>query len=218
MEHTMKSHEQDIRHENEWREPEAAEIAREAKHRRSPRLRVARVSTIALVSALAAYVLMGCGQHKSHELAQTSSVHDGLVVAQPASVTPQAPTTSQSSETTESTPREAATSVDAVPPEVNANVTDTSVVRGSVIEVSAEGSSDVVSMSVKDDLGTELPMAYDSANQVWRAFYRVPLKSKTERVGLAVTAKNASGRWRRVYEFVQVEHESGREPVANPEQ
>jgi hypothetical protein len=211
----MKSQEQQHRHENEWREPEAAEIARAAESRRSAGVRFVRLSTVVLASALGAYVLMGCGQHKSHELTQSSSEHDGLVVAQPASATP--PSEQQTPVTTEGAPREAAKSADAVPPEVEATVTDSTVVRGSVVEVTAEGSADVVAMSLKDDLGTELPMAYDSASQVWRAFYRVPLKSKSERVGLAVTAKNATGRWRRVYEFLQVEHEGGREPVANPE-
>ena len=214
----MRNQEQESRqHEAEWREPEAMEIARERSQRMSPRLKFARVSTLVLVSALTAYVLMGCGQHKSRDLSQSTSEHDGIVVAQPASAgPPPAPTESQAS--SETTTREAATSIDAVPPEVEASVTDSAVVRGTVVEVEARGSSDVVSMSLKDDLGTELPMAYDSTSQVWRAFYRVPLKSKSERFGLAVTAKNATGRWRRVYEFVQLEHEAGKEPVANPEQ
>ena len=213
----MRNQEQESRqHEAEWREPEAMEIARERGRRSKPALKIARVSTLVLASALTAYVLMGCGQHKSHELSQSTSAHDGIVVAQPASAA--LSPTSEPQPMNETTTREAATSADVVPPEVEASVTDSAVVRGTVVEVTAQGSADVESMSLKDDLGTELPMAYDSTSQVWRAFYRVPLKSKSDKLGLAVTAKNGTGRWRRVYEFVQVEHEAGKEPVANPEQ
>lgn len=98
-------------------------------------------------------------------------------------------------------------SVDSLPPEVSASVSDTLVTPGSAIEVIAEASVDATELSLKDDFGTRQRFTYDQQGKIWRAFYRVPLKS-VDRLGLSVTAKNGSDRWRRVWVFLRVERAS----------
>jgi len=47
-------------------------------------------------------------------------------------------------------------------------------------------------------------MVRDEVGNTWRVGYRVPLRPGTDRLGLSVTAKNESHRWRRVWLFLQV--------------
>jgi hypothetical protein len=98
-----------------------------------------------------------------------------------------------------------ATSADSLPPEVAPAVEETAAVPGSVIEVTAEGSADVVGVVLGDATGRKYPLALDSASNLWRVFYRVPLKVREERLGLSLTATNGAGRWRRAWVFVPVQ-------------
>ena len=59
-------------------------------------------------------------------------------------------------------------------------------------------------MALSDGRGDALPMVKDSTGNVWRVNYRVPLRPKTDRLGLAVTAKNEGNRWRRVWMFLRI--------------
>ena len=45
--------------------------------------------------------------------------------------------------------------------------------------------------------------------EVDSTFYRVPIRTRTERVGLSVTASTNSNRWRRVWVFMNVEPAGG---------
>ncbi len=92
----------------------------------------------------------------------------------------------------------------ALPPEVIASVPDALVVPGSIVEVTAEGSSDVTSIILSDGRGQTRPFTYDATASVWRASYRVPLRSATERLGLSATATNGGNRWKRVWIFLDV--------------
>jgi hypothetical protein len=46
--------------------------------------------------------------------------------------------------------------------------------------------------------------------KAWRAVYRVPMRTKADRVGLAVTATNGQGRWQRVWVFIDVDKGGGK--------
>jgi len=93
---------------------------------------------------------------------------------------------------------------DSLPPDVMITAVDSLATPGQAIEITAKGSSDVVSMSLWDGLGQRQAFRYDQGTQEWRVLYRVPLKLHTERLALAVTAKNGSNGWRRVWLFPQV--------------
>ena len=91
------------------------------------------------------------------------------------------------------------------PPDVVAAVSDTFVTAGQAVEVSVQGTSDVTEMALSDGRGDAIPMVKDASGDVWRVGYRVPLRPASDRVGLAVTAKNQAHRWRRVWVFLQVD-------------
>ena len=97
---------------------------------------------------------------------------------------------------------------ESLPPEVTASVIDTLVAPGSAIEITAQASVDATDLSLWDGVGKRQPFSYDEAGKVWHAFYRVPLRS-ADRLGLSVTAKNESGRWRRVWLFLSVDRGVG---------
>jgi hypothetical protein len=92
----------------------------------------------------------------------------------------------------------------ALPPEVAVSTTDSLAVPGSIVEITAEASGDVVTMVLSDGKGQSRPFAYDSAANVWRTTYRVPMRSATERLGLSVTATNGENRWKRVWVFLNL--------------
>lgn len=91
-----------------------------------------------------------------------------------------------------------------LPPEVVVNAPDSLVVPGSIVQVTAEGSSDVTEVTLSDGRGQSRPFVFDATANVWRASYRVPLRSTTERLGLSITATNRGSRWKRVWIFLQV--------------
>jgi hypothetical protein len=92
-----------------------------------------------------------------------------------------------------------------VPPDVVASVSDSFVTPGQPIEVSVEGTPDITEMALSDGRGDAIPMVRDASGLVWKVNYRVPLRPRTDRLGLAVTATNDTHRWRRVWVFLQVD-------------
>jgi hypothetical protein len=109
-----------------------------------------------------------------------------------------------------------AASVDSLAPEVAAAIVDPLVVPGGSIEVTAQASSDVEAVTLTDDRGGRYPFAYDSEKDEWRVAYRVPMRIASERPALSVTAKNAAGRWSRVWLFLDVEKKEAA-TVAEPD-
>lgn len=102
-----------------------------------------------------------------------------------------------------------------VPPDVVASVSDEFVQPGQPIEVTVEGTPDITEMALSDGRGDAIPMVRDSSGLVWKVNYRVPLRPRTDRLGLAVTAKNDTHRWRRVWVFLQVD--DGRQQAESAE-
>jgi hypothetical protein len=100
------------------------------------------------------------------------------------------------------------------PPDVIASVSDTVVSAGQPVEVTVEATPDVTEMALADGLGDAIPMVRDSNGLTWRANFRVPLRPRSERLGLSVTAKNQDHRWRRVWLFLEVESARPAEPTA----
>ena len=92
-----------------------------------------------------------------------------------------------------------------VPPDVVPSVSDQFVTPGQPIEVTVEGTPDITEMALADGRGDAIPMVKDTSGLVWRVNYRVPLRPRTDRLGLAVTAKNDQHRWRRVWVFLTVD-------------
>jgi hypothetical protein len=102
----------------------------------------------------------------------------------------------------------AAASVDSLPPDVAATLSDEKVFTGTSVEITAKGSPDVDAVVLGDGNGGRAPFAYDSSADLWRVAYRVPVSPKSDRLALSVTARNAAGRWRRVWVFMNVEKET----------
>jgi hypothetical protein len=94
-----------------------------------------------------------------------------------------------------------------LPPDIAASVTEIVATPGSIVEIEVEGSDDVVAMTLSDGGRTETAFRFDESAGLWRASYRMPLRPKTDRIGLSVTARNASQRWRRVWVFVKASRE-----------
>lgn len=96
---------------------------------------------------------------------------------------------------------------ESLPPEIDATVSAEPVQPGSVIEISAVGSSDVTEMVVTDARGKTFPMTRIEETGAWRVFYRIPMKVAGDRVALSVTAKNGVNQWQRVWVFPNVVRE-----------
>jgi hypothetical protein len=160
---------------------------------------------------------MGCNR-QSESTASKGGRVGGDVAARPAPAT-EAVTASQpevvagSSAATESDPAVRAdqteiTPAEFLPPDVATTVSEIAAAPGSVIEVRAEGSSDVVAMTLSDGRTAPTDFRYDDVEGLWRAAYRVPLRPTSDRIGLSITAKNATSRWRRVWVFVKPHRET----------
>jgi hypothetical protein len=186
------------------------ESALESDARPTPRvlIRIAVGAALLAASILAVLLASGCGGQQSREQASVAGEAREAVVAQH---TP-APSVPASNEDPVRTELGAAvTSADSLPPDVEAASSDSLVIPGEAVEITATASSDAVNLTLWDGIGRKQPFSYDSANGVWRVFYRVPLKGKTERLGLSVTAWNGAHRWRRVWVFLNVLREERRE-------
>jgi hypothetical protein len=183
----------------------ATQLARERQLRRE-RILIGAWGGLTLVVLVAmCMVLEGCGSRpKSHTAqagqAPSSSTLSSAVVASVPSTVP--------AETGFETEQPQGTLVEdpgLAPPDVVAAVSDTFVTAGQAVEVSVEGTSDITQMALSDGRGDAIPMVKDASGDVWRVGYRVPLRPGTDRLGLAVTAKNQAHRWRRVWLFLQVD-------------
>jgi hypothetical protein len=165
-------------------------------------IRAARAAMLASAAASLIVFATSCGKHTSEHVAASSQSAEAVVASQPAPTsTPVSPLT------VPSTVGEASvvTSADSLPPEVSVAGPDTLVAPGCIVELTAQGSPDVAKMVLSDGIGRKQPFAYDTNANVWRTFYRVPLKVTTERVELSVTATNDRNRWRRVWVFMNVD-------------
>lgn len=156
-----------------------------------------------LVTAVAvAFLTMGCGKQEHQKLASESGTLERDVMERPVATT--ASLIDTAPRTDGGTRNEALpATADSLPPDVVASASALVADKGQVVEITAQGSMDITEVILSDGLH-KTPLAYDMEAKAWRGVYRVPLRTKADRVGLAVTATNGHGRWERVWVFIEV--------------
>lgn len=168
-----------------------------------------RGRTIVVASATLAFLALGCSEHK--EQAQVAADAGPIAVVQETPQTVVASTGGSTPEAGLMTPGEATALGDSLPPDVTAFAPDSLVVPGGVVEITAQASSDVTAMTLTDRLGQKHAFTYDSEAKAWRVYYRVPIQTNTEQLGLSITATNAANRWKRVWVFLKTQGEEPKE-------
>lgn len=158
-------------------------------------------SAIVTAAFAAAVLTFGCGSHTDRVASGSDQASPS---GEPTSVALASGPGARASEGEPHGQTFSSVSADSLPPDVIATLGDTLATPGSVIEITAEGSSDVEAMVLSDGRGDAQAFTYDPATKIWRVFYRVPMKP-VDRLGLAVTAQNGLNRWRRVWVFVHVQ-------------
>ena len=161
-----------------------------------------------------AFLAVGCGQKREGEVTSGVAATPGPVALAGHTVPEQATPveTGTRLESVEPAPTLTEGGVDAaaaesLPPEIDATISEEPVAPGSVIEISAVGSSDVTEMVLRDARGKTYPMARIDETGAWRAFYRIPMKVGRDGVALSVTARNGVNQWTRVWVFPKVMRE-----------
>ena len=178
-----------------------------------PLMHAGRRGMLVMASVIAAFVILGCGKHNGDRVSSGDGASEA-VAAVPVEQAGQAAGASSGTNEAAADPQRGALvadSPDSLPPEVAASIADTLVVPGDIVEITAEGSADVEEIALWDGIGKRQSFAYVDSAKLWRVFYRVPMRTSLERVGLSVTARNGLNRWRRVWIFLKVERERGAE-------
>ena len=180
--------------------------------------RVMLAGTLFLTAAAMAFLAIGCGEQKSKtavQRAEANGVTSGVMVATTEKIpaiaastqgtaTEGAAANSESTATPQADPSATETLADALPPDVAATVSEAIATPGGVVEILAEGSPDVTAVTLTDAVGKKYPFTYQPATDRWRVLYPVPIRTKTEQLGLSVTAANGSNRWKRIWVFVDI--------------
>ena len=165
--------------------------------------------TVIVASIVVGFLAIGCGQQQS----ETATTETGTIQSADAGKAPVAANTAASATGVKGTAPQAdqatAAAGDSLPPDILATASADYAAPGEIVEITAQGTKDVVEVILKDGRGKTLPLTYDPAAGIWRARYRVPLRPATERLGLSVTAKNAQDLKQRVWVFLQVEKAAG---------
>jgi hypothetical protein len=158
--------------------------------------------TVIVASLAVGLLAIGCGKQQS----ETVTTETGTIRAADAGKAPSMANAAASATGTEgTTPTAEADSTDAMPPDILAKTSADYVTAGEIVEITAQGTPDVVEVILKDGRGKTQPLVYDASAAAWRGRYRVPLQPATERLGLSVTAKNAQKLQHRVWVFLQIE-------------
>ena len=186
------------------------------KNERVGRDQLAALGVTVIVASLAVgFLAIGCGQQQS----ETATTETGTIQSADAGKAPVAANTAASAtgikETTPPAGQAADAAGDSMPPDVLAKASADYVTPGEIVEITAQGTPDVVEVILKDGSGKTQPLVYDQAAAAWRARYRVPLHPATERLGLSVTAKSAQKLQQRVWLFLQVREAAVGEPAGS---
>ena len=161
--------------------------------------RTARVTAAAAMAVLA----LGCGEQKQHAAVETGAAPVDQAAQTPAVIAAASTTTPEAGVTT--LVGDGKTTEDSLPPDVTAFAPDSSIVPGTIIEITADASTDATSLILTDRLGHKYPFAYDAEAKAWRVHYRVPLGTGVDRLGLSVTATTGANRFKRVWVFLKIQ-------------
>jgi len=164
--------------------------------------------TSALIAAplLIALVALGCGEEKEKATANLATTDTAAPVGTGAPLAGAATTVQPASAV--ATPRDDDSATDqTLPPDIVAAGPESIVAPGSVVTVAATGSTDVTSVLLTDRAGQKTPFTYDSESNLWKASYRVPIRSTGSKLALAVTATTEANRWKRVWVFLRLKDE-----------
>lgn len=152
-------------------------------------------------SAMLAFLALGCGEQKEHASMEISATPAAAMRQEtPAAVVSTAATTPETG-----VKEETGTQTATLPPDVTTSAPDSLITPGSVIEITAQASTDAQTVVLMDRLGHRYPFTYDIEAKAWRVQYRVPLGTTIDRLGLSVTATNATNQFKRVWVFVNIE-------------
>jgi hypothetical protein len=158
------------------------------------------VASFAVAAAM--LLLSGCGQEKSASSQPvTESSSAAVVETERQAVTSggtSAVNASLSQGSTANAPAEG------LPPEIALAELDTLVTPGQPISITVYGTPDVSEVALFDGVNDHQALVHDASHDTWSVDYRVPLRPKSDRIGLSLTAKNAANRWRRVWVFLKV--------------
>jgi len=159
--------------------------------------------TVIVASLAVGFLAIGCGRQQSETTTEAGTVQSAGAGKAPVAANAAAPATG----TAENGGTAAA--VDSLPPDILATASSDYVAPGEIVEITAQGTADVVEVNLRDGRGKSIPLVYDAAAGQWRGRYRVPLRPETERIGLSVTAKNAENLRHRVWVFLQLNQLAG---------
>lgn len=154
-------------------------------------------------SALVLLALAGCGTDET----DSSSTDSHVQAAAATPVTTQSNAVARQAGGGSSSQVAASAASDsgyAPPPELELAGPDSVVAPGDVIEVTAQATPDAEQLVIWDGVGDHEAMTYDADARVWRARVRLPLRPRTDRVAISVTAYDGSRHWRRRWLFVNV--------------
>ena len=160
------------------------------------------VLVMSFAVAAATLLLSGCGGEKKSgstvaQVSQPSAVEN---VVPAVSTSPAAP--AQNAALSQGS---TANGLDGIlPPEIALAEMDTLVTPGQPVRVTVYGTPDVTEISMFDGVNDRQALVHDTEHDTWSVDYRVPLRSKSDRIGLSLTAKNGANRWRRVWVFLKV--------------
>lgn len=159
------------------------------------------VLVMSFAVAAATLLLSGCGGEKKSEPVAEASRPATVESVMPAVASAPAGQVQNAALSQGST----ANGLDGIlPPEIALGEIDTLVTPGQPVHLTVYGTPDVTEISMFDGLNDRQALVHDTEHDTWSVDYRVPLRSKSDRVGLSLTAKNGANRWRRVWVFLKV--------------
>jgi len=166
-------------------------------------------------AAIVVLTLAGCGKSQNVGAVAGSAASPGNYVSQSVESTSPVPMSS-GAESRPSGEESGAVPADSLAPDLVVFASDTLGMPGKSLDLTARTSPDVVGVTLWDGLGQKQAFVYDSTVDLWRASYRVPLAASRERLGLAVTAANHAGKWRRVWVFLRTTPDAPRAEATPP--
>jgi hypothetical protein len=209
----MNSHHKKSTRDAQGRARKARGTTGKARTARENAAAAGRSVVLGIAVIVAVLPVLGCGNHKSERAAAGSGGGPGAPGETYSSAVPASTEAMAQNPTgSEGVP------ADSLPPDVTASAADTVGIPGKSVEITARTSADVVDVVLWDGIGRKQLFTYDQSAGLWRASYRVPLRTSRDRVGLSVTARNGLDLKDRVWIFLRIQPQPPSLPeVAQPD-